>query len=586
MWYNSTGDNMRVTSSKSKNAESLYIIKNVYIDGKRTSKTVERLGNIEKLKKELELDYDGVWKWARDYAKELAIAEEKEEHQVLLKFSARKQIEKDDKKLFHGGYIFLQQILKELRLDHVCNDISSRHNFKFNLTEILSTLICTRIIHPSSKKASLEIAQDQLEKPDIEIQHIYRALNVIAKEKETIESAMYHNSTNIIKRHTGVLYFDCTNYFFETDVAEGLKQYGRSKENKPNPIVQMGLFLDGNGIPLSFCINPGNSNEQPSLIPLESRMIKDFEISKCVVCTDAGVASKGNRLFNTIGQRSYIVTQSIKVLKKHLKEWALDETGWYYHDKFGNVHKDICLSDLDENVEQIFQRIYYKERWIIEDGFEQRLVVSYSPKYRAFQEKIRDGQIERAEAMIKAKDNRKGKNQNDPARFVIHEKVTKDGEVAEESWFSLDENKINEEAKYDGFYAVCTTLEDDVAEIIKINRRRWEIEESFRIMKSEFKSRPVYLQRDERIIAHFLTCFLALLVYRLLEQKLEEKYTVHEIISTLRKMNFLHFKGDGYIPTYTRTDLTDDLHAIFGERTDTEIVSEKKMKKILKDIKI
>jgi len=575
---------MRVTSSKSKNAESLYIIKNVYIDGKRTSKTAESLGNIENLKKELSLDYDGVWEWARARAKDLAAAEKKDEHQVILKFSARKQIEMGNRKLRHGGYIFLQQILKQLKLDKICDDISSRHHFKFNLTDVLSTLICTRILNPSSKKASFEIAQDYLMQPDMDIQHVYRALDVIEKEKDVIETAMYHNSKNIIARHTGVMYFDCTNFFFEIDDADGLKQYSKSKENRPNPVTQMGLFLDGNGIPLSFCITPGNESEQKVLRPLESRMLRDFKISKCVVCTDAGVASKDNRLFNMIGQRSYVVTRSIKKDKKHLKDWMLGNSGWFYHDKEGHVHGNINLSDLDESVQKIFNRIYYKERWINEDGIEERLIVSYSPKYRAYQEKIRNGQIERAEKMIKNKTQRKGKNQNDPARFIVETKTTPNGEIAEETHHTIDNDKIAEEAKYDGFYAVCTTLEDDVSEIIKINKRRWEIEESFRIMKSEFKARPVHLKNDNRVTAHFITCFLALLVYRLLEQKLEEKYTVHEITSTLRKMNFLHFEGDGYIPTYERTELTDDLHKILGHRTDTEIVSEKKMKKILYDI--
>ena len=314
-------------------------------------------------------------------------------------------------------------------------------------------------------------------------------------------------------------------------------------------------------------------------------MLKDFEISKCVVCTDAGVASHDNRLFNTLGHRSYVVTQSIKKLKKHLKEWALDNTGWVLPCK-NKTKRDITLSKLDEKDEKIFENVYYKERWINENGLEQRLIVSYSPKYKAYQEKIRNKQVERAQAMIDNGTKRKGKNQNDPAIFIVEAKTTAEGEIADELYQSLDIDKVHEEAKYDGFYAVCTTLEDDVSEIIKINKRRWEIEESFRIMKSEFKARPVYLKHDERITAHFVTCFLALLVYRILEQKLSEKYTVTEIIYTLQKMNFVHYEGYGFVPTYTRTDLTDDLHDILGARTDTEIVYVKKMKKILKDIKL
>jgi len=585
MWYNSNGDIMRISISKSKNAENIYIIKSVTINGKRTSKTIASLGNIETLMQKHNLNRDSVLAWARKQAETLTKQELKESETFLIPFSSRKQLVMDKRHTYQGGYIFLKKILKELSLNQICDDISSNHHFKFDLTAVLSTLIFTRILNPSSKKASFEIAGEYLEPPSFDIQHVYRALDVLAKEKDKIEAMMYHNSNKVIKRHTGVLYFDCTNFFFEIDEADGLKQYGKSKENRPNPIVQMGLFLDGNGIPLSFCINPGNTNEQTVLRPHESRMLKDFEMSRCVVCTDAGVASKDNRLFNMVGGRSYIVTQSLKQIKKYLKEWALDDNGWFYHSKDGIIG-GIKLSELDEKNKKVFNRIYYKERWYIEDGLEQRLIVSYAPKYRAYQEKIRNGQIERADKMIKNGTQRKGKNQNDPARFIIETKTTSTGEVAEEVYQTLDGNKINEEARYDGFYAVCTTLQDDVAEIIKINRRRWEIEESFRIMKSEFKARPVHHRRDDRITAHFMTCFLSLLVYRLLEQKLDEKYTVHEIISTLQKMNFLHCEGQGYIPTYTRTHLTDDLHDILGARTDTEILTEKNMKKILDSLKL
>ena len=577
--------NVRISISKSKNAENIYIIKSVTINGKRTTKTIASLGNVELLKQKHNLDREGVLAWAREQADKLTKQEKKENETILLPFSSRKQLELDRKRTFHGGYIFLKKILKELALDRICEDISSRYQFKFNLTDVLSTLILTRILNPSSKKASFEIAREYLEAPSFDIQHVYRALDILNKEKNNIEATIYKNSAKIIKRHTGILYFDCTNFFFEIDEADGLKQYGKSKEHRPNPIVQMGLFLDGNGIPLSFCINPGNTNEQTVLKPHEAQILKDFEISKCVVCTDAGLSSKSNRLFNMVGQRSYIVTQSLKKIKKHLKEWALGDDGWNVYTKDGVVG-NIKLPELDEEDKVIFNRIYYKERWIIEDGLEQRLIVSYSPKYRAYQEKIRNGQIERARKMIKNKTKRKGKNQNDPARFIIETKTTPTGKVAEQLHQTLDTTKINEEAMYDGFYAVCTSLEDDVAEVIKINRRRWEIEESFRIMKSEFKARPVHLRRDDRITAHFMTCFLSLLVYRLLEQKLEEKYTVHETISTLQKMNFLHYEGQGYIPTYTRTHLTDDLHDILGARTDTEIVFEKNMKKILKSLKL
>lgn len=402
---------------------------------------------------------------------------------------------------------------------------------------------------------------------------------MISKETDFIESEVYKNSLNVVERNTKILYYDCTNYFFEIEQAEGLKQYGLSKENRPNPITQMGLFMDGDGFPLAFNINSGNTNEQTTLKPLEMQIIKDFELSKFVVCTDAGLASNDNRKFNNIQNRSYIVTQSLKKIKGHLKEWSLSSNGWHTL----NSTKEINLDDIDKSGDN--EEIYYKERWINENGLEQRLIVSYSPKYAAYQKTIRNRQIERAQNLINNPTKFSKNRQDDPKRFIKAASVTNDGEIASKKVFSLNTTAIEKEQEYDGFYAVCTTLEDDILEIIKINKRRWEIEESFRILKTDFKARPVYLKRDDRIKAHFTTCFLSLLIYRILEHKLNEKYTSQKIISTLREMNLAKEFEEGYIPLYTRTSLTDELHEKFEFRTDYEITTEKKMKKILKDIK-
>ena len=273
--------------------------------------------------------------------------------------------------------------------------------------------------------------------------------------------------------------------------------------------------------------------------------------------------------------RSYIVTQSLKKIKGHLKEWALSRDGWHRL----NSKKEINLESIDNSSSN--EEIYYKERWINEDGLSQRLIVSYSPKYAAYQKHIRMKQIEQAQNLISNPTKISKNKQNDPKRFIKSASITNDGEIANKKIFTLNQETIKNEEAFDGFYAVCTTLEDDISEIIKVNKRRWEIEESFRILKSDFKARPVYLKRDDRIKAHFTTCFLSLLIYRILEHKLEEKYTSEQIITTLRKMNFLKKERSGYIPTYTRTDLTDSLHKVFGFRTDTEIVPEKEIKKIL-----
>ena len=420
-----------------------------------------------------------------------------------------------------------------------------------------------------------------MEQPNFELHHIYRALEIIAKETDFIQSQIYENSKNVIDRNNAILYYDCTNYFFEIEEESGIRKYGPSKEHRPTPITQMGLFMDGNGIPLAFCINDGNKNEQLTLTPLEEKIINDFKFSKFVVCTDAGLASTANRKFNNKDNRAFITTQSIKKLKKYLMEWALSPKDW---QMFGDAKK-YDISQLGENEEAFKDKIFYKERWMNEKDLEQKIIVTYSIKYRNYQRKIRNAQIERARQAIEQKSLKLEKyNQNDYKRFVKKTNVTKDGEIADEKIYSIDQTQIEKEEKFDGFYGVCTNLDDSPEEIIKVNQRRWEIEESFRIMKSEFKARPVYLSRDDRIKAHFTTCFLSLIVHRILEKYLDEKYTCEEIIDCLRNM-YLGYENEGWIPMYKRTSLTDALHEKYGFRTDYEITSFQEMKKIFKNLK-
>jgi len=570
---------MRLQISKSKNAASFYVTKSVYNKGKRTSKIVEKLGTYDELKSKLG-DKDP-YEWAKKYVAELTrLEKEGKEPVVIAEYSPYKLIDSNIQRSFNGGYLFLQQVYYALGLHKICDEISDKYKFKFDLNSVLSRLSYGRILFPASKLATNQLSQKFIEQPNFELQHIYRALEVIAKESDFIQSELYKNSLEISKRNTGILYYDCTNYFFEIEQEDGLKQYGFGKDHKPNPIVQMGLFMDGDGIPLSFSISKGNTNEQVTLTPLEKQILSDFNLSRFVVCTDAGLASTANRKFNNIEGRAFITTQSVKKLKKHLKEWALDTNGWHLSDE----NKAYDISNLDE--EKYKDKIFYKERWIKEDGLEQKLIVTYSLKYKNYQRLIRNNQIERAKkAIITNPTKLKKCNSNDYKRFVAKIRCTSEGEIAKKELYSIDTNLIVNEEAFDGFYAVCTNLEDDASKIAEINRRRWEIEECFRIMKSEFKARPVYLSRDDRIIAHFTTCFISLIMYRLFEKKLEEKYTCHEILSKLREMNFYELKGEGYIPTYTRTDLTDDLHETFGFRTDYEIVSTKQMKKIIKETK-
>ena len=569
---------MRLSLVKSKNAIQFYVIKSFRnSNGKNTSKIIEKLGNLEEVTKKAN-GQDPV-QWAKEYIDTLNEKEKNESLDIIAKFSPSTQIPKDVQNSYNGGYLFLQDIYYSLGLDKICNNISAKYRIKYDLNSVLANLIYTRIIEPSSKLSAFETAKSFLEQPNFELQNIYRALEIISKETENIEASVYKNSLNVVNRNTKILYYDCTNYFFEIEEAEGIKQYGKNKENRPLPIVQMGLFMDGDGFPLAFVIDSGNTNEQVTLKPLEKQIIKDFELSKFVVCTDAGLASHENRIFNNVQDRSFIVTQSLKKIKGHLKDWALSKEDWHKL----NSNKLINLNDIDNSSSN--EEIYYKERWINENGLEQRLIVSYSPKYAAYQKNLRANQIERAKNLINNPSTISKNRQNDPKRFIKSSSITNDGEIAEKKVFSLNQSAIDNEAMFDGFYAVCTTLEDDISEIIKVNKRRWEIEESFRILKSDFKARPVYLKRDDRIKAHFTTCFLALLIYRILEHKLGEKYTSSKIIQTLRELNFFQKDGCGYVPIYTRTDLTDELHDIFGFRTDTEVIPFSKMKKIFKQTK-
>ena len=570
---------MRLKVSKSKNSASFYVIKTVYENKKERTVTVEKLGTEAQLKEKYP-DRD-IYQWAKDYVAKLnRLEKEGIEPDVIAKFSPSKQIPSNVNVTFNGGYLFLQAIFYGLKLDVLCKEISKKYKFSFDLTSVLSRLIYARILDPGSKKSCYEFSDFFIEDRNFSLHHIYRALDVLFNESDFIQSFIYDNSLLLSKRNSSVLFYDCTNFFFEIEKEDDFRKYGFSKEHRPNPIVQMGLFMDGDGVPLAFSINPGNTNEQLTLKPLEKRIISDFSLSDFIVCTDAGLSSIANRKFNSFSNRFFVTTQSIKKLKGFLKDWALTVDNWKLvgSDKFFNIN------EIDENL--FYDRTFYKERWINENGLEQRLIVTYSIKYRNYQRDVRNQQISRAVKVVDS--NSKSidkKGLNDYRRFIERTASTDCGEIAEHTTFSIDKEKIIKEEMYDGFYGVCTNLDSDIKDIIEINSRRWEIEESFRIMKSEFKTRPVFLSIPERIQAHFTTCFVSLVIYRILEKKLNKKYTCNEIIDKLKKMNFYKTKVDGYIPGYVRDNLTDDLHEAFGFRTDMEILTTKMMKKIIKKTK-
>jgi len=577
---------MKLRIQPTKSSKLLYIQKSVRNGKKVTSVIVKKLGRLDELMSSMNMSEEQVIAWAKDQVDELNSKKDSSDSTVVV-LNNNAQIEIDDKRLFSAGYLFLQDILYSMKFKNIIRNIDNRHDYKYNLENIFSDLIYSRILEPCSKRESYEVARSFLEPPRYDLHDVYRALSVIAEEDEYIQSEIYKNSNFIINRNNKILYYDCTNYFFEIEQEDELRKYGKSKEHRPNPIVQMGLFMDGDGIPLAYNIFPGNQNEQKSMTPTENNIINNFGFEKFIICTDAGLASAANKRFNHVDGRAYIITQSIKKLKGEAKEWALSKDG------FKRVGTDKLIKDItniSEEDRDYMDHLYYKEDPYDIKGIEQTLIITYSPKYAAYQKSVRDKQISRARKMVETGNiARRNRNENDPARFISRKAVDRNtGEVSDSAadCYYVDDELINEEAKYDGFYALTTDIEDyDIEKILTISERRWEIEESFRIMKTDFSARPVYLQREDRIKAHFLICYMALLIYRVLEKKLEEKYTTEQLIKTLREYKLLKLSGDGYVPVYTRTQITDELHDVFNFRTDYQINPTSRMREIIKNTK-
>ena len=572
---------MRVITSKSKNAESFYISKGYVNDkGVSTSVIVRKLGTLKELLPEHGPTRDDVLAWAKEEARleTLKYKQEQQEKQITLTFHADRQLDFEKQVFFRGGYLFLQSIYYQLQLNKVCRKLKLKYKFKYDINAILSDLVYTRVLEPCSKRSSFKAASEFLEKPSYKLHDVYRALDVLGAECDLIQAELYKNSHFLGKRNDKVLYYDCSNYYFEIEQEDGIKKYGKSKEHRPNPIIQMGLFMDGDGIPLAFSLFPGNANEQTSLKPLEKKILGEFGCQKFIYCSDAGLGSESIREYNHMGERAYIVTQSIKKLKNEEKEWALSPQGF----KRVSDGTPVDITKLPEDD----KGLYYKDEPYTTKKLHQRLIITYSPKYALYQKSIRDKQVERAQKKLDSGSTKKcRKNPNDPARFIGTTAVTEAGEAAEVQHY-LDEKKIFEEAQYDGLYAVCTDLLDDkVGDILKVSESRWQIEECFRIMKTDFSARPVYLQDENRIKAHFLICFLALTIYRFLEKKLNSKYTCEELLGALKAMNFAEIQEQGFVPLYKREAITDDLHEVCGFRTDYQFITKSKMRTIQKKSK-
>lgn len=587
---------MRLTKTTNKTNTTYCIIRDyTNINGKRSTCVFESLGNDEQLKKRF--GFDDTMDKVQQYINSLnQMIKDGKELPITLTLDPNKQIEKNMVRSFFSGHLFLRKIYYDLGIDKICENIKEKYKFDFDINSIVECLVFARIIWPSSKLSTYEQAKKFIGNYDFEIQHVYRTLTYLSKEMDNIQKDLFNYSNKIIDRNYKVVYYDCTNYFFYTQEND-FQKYGISKQHQPLPLVQMGLFMDADGYPFAMNINPGNTAESTTMIPSEEKILKDFDIkgSNIIVCTDAAMCSDEIKNFNVKDGRGFIITQSIKKLSDDLKEFALDKKGWRILGDLRNIYD---LSNVSEDFKKKhYNTIFYKETECETKSVKQALIITFSFKYQAYQHKLKQHQFERAKILVETvnKKNKKAKkkkdiekikatkNQNDPKRFITEIAFTDAGEVACNIEYLVDKEIFENEEKYNGLYGITTNLINDTQTIIKVMNNKWEIEESFRIMKDEFDSGTVYLSREDRIKGHFITCYLSLFIYRYLEHELNDKYTVSEIVSKLQEMKLLEHKGKGFEPIQIRTDLTDDLHQFLGLNTDTEIVSYKKIKKIFKE---
>ena len=507
----------------------LYYAVSIRKGKKTTSKNVRRIGRLSELKKE----YTDPIAHFRAEAKRLT---DEGRSESSFEIPANLMLDPMKKRRVMLGYIFPQSVYYSLGLDMVMRGIRNESKVTYDFNRIMRDLIIGRVLSPLSKSSTYEKAFSFPEPPDYDLQHVYRSLSLMAKSFDLIEEKAFKGMKKYADVDTSVTYYDCTNFYFEIEEEDGFRTYGKSKENRPNPIVQMGLFLDRNGLPISMCINPGKTNEQKTMIPLEKLMTERFGIEKFVVCADCGLSGKRNLRFNSTENHGFVVTKSLKKVSEDVRARLMGDGGWKrFGDASGRLYS---LKEIREDANLRDVIFYHDERFAMgSDGFEERIVTTYCGRLREYQRSVRERQLQRAMELVRQGKIRKGVNQNDVRRFIVVDSVTENGEVAEKKVFSIDRERFEEESEYDGFYAVTTDLDDDPGEIIRINRGRWEIEESFRIMKSDFDGRPVFVSREDRIRAHFLTCYLAFMIFRIIEQKLNKgdvRYTDPEILRTLR----------------------------------------------------
>ena len=544
--------------------------------------------------------------WVIDLAKKMTEEEKAGNAVVELPFHQNREVNPGECPLRMGGDLLLSSLYSSLGLPGICSKILKSGRAKYDLNEILRTLVMGRILFPASKTRTLESAKNFVFPPQFKEEEMFRSLSLLSDSINEVQAEVYKASQKFMARRQRVVYYDCTNYFFEiedndndyidTDTGElitGLRKRGKSKENRPNPIVQMGMFMDMDGIPLAFTVFPGNESEQTSLQPLEKMLNSSFGMTEFVVSTDAGLASESNRRYNMTEGRDYICVQSIPSLPKADQDMALDPRGWRVaFRKEGlppidpeNPEKMIFnLSEVDLNAERHTK--FYKEIIVykrVEGKADtqraERVIVTYSYDFALYLKHKREERIKQAEKIVKHKQQKSRQSQQDPRRYVKTTYITPDGRKANRITMAINDNVIENEARFDGFYAYGTSLEDDAIEVLRARSFHHEIEHLFRTTKTFLKSRPVYLSRQDRIRSHFLICFLSMVIIKILQKQLDMPQTsIDELIQTLRDFNFGELPQGNYQPMFTRTELTDRLQALAGIKANFEIINKQKMR--------
>lgn len=611
-----------------KSKDPTYFIQKGYRNGKKTTtKNIARIGKHSEL---LRITDDPL-----AYAREQVAKyneEEKQNNRISLevKIDFAEKIKASDDLVSSStnlniGYLFLQKLYHDLEIGSFFRKVSASSKITFDPDLANRFLTFARILEPDSKLGTYGHLGRYYEKPDFDYVHILRTMDLLQEHYDEYISHLYEKSCSIVKRNTAVCYYDCTNYYFEAEspdedyvdevtgeTIKGLRKYGPSKQHQPAPLVEMGLFMDADGIPLSMCITSGSDNEQTTAIPLEKQLTKMFKGRKFIYCADAGLGSFNIRNFNSMGGRAFIVTQSIKKMSGPLQEAVFNDCdyrllssdeeisvgGLKAFDKKDpsakNLYMDKAYKIID--ADKAFDLGFYEEK-ILENGrkrkvkskaaIKQKVIITFSRKMMEYQRFIRNRQIERAKKLLKNLDPETyKKGPHDVTRFIKRKPSTKSGETVTDL-YEIDQSLIEGEEKYDGYYAVATNLDDPAEEILRISSQRYKIEDCFRVMKTNFAARPVFHQKRERIIAHFMICYTALLIYRLLEKKLDQQgthFTVENIVETLRNMEVANIEDMCYMSTYTCSQVCTALNAAFDLGLDRKYYQPKELNKKLKKI--